>query len=292
MRRGNRWYAAFLALIVLTGCDPTPKHAAAPAVIDGGDIPMSVARQLLARFDGQLGGQPFVSRGDAITLSGPWEPAVAAEYARSLAGGMVVMDTTGESHPSTQVTVTWADGTSRAMFSLDPYAAVSLIRDFGLASDPCHTDSGCPDYLRLSDPKLVTGTIATSRGPATVPLWSYAVMGSKVRVQRLAIRLPDAPQPEPFSDAPGIIAIESAAVDPDGRTLHVAFLGGVCGTTTSAAVESEKAVVVVITSHEKAGEMCIRPLLLKVITVTLAAPLGDRVVLDARAGLPVVLRTG
>ena len=92
------------------------------------------------------------------------------------------------------------------------------------------------------------------------------------------------------------MAIDSASGTVGGNRLTVAFVGAPdpgnmpCGEDyTAEAVESDLAVVVIVTRHPHAAlfEACSAVGARRTATATLAAPLGDRAVLDLQQGTPV-----
>jgi hypothetical protein len=101
------------------------------------------------------------------------------------------------------------------------------------------------------------------------------------------------------NDPPVGIVVESVEVSADERQLHATFTGSPkpasqpCGVDYAGeAVESDLAVVVIIVEHRRpAPEACTSIGAVRSTMVRLAAPLGERAVLDAVQGLPVeVLR--
>ena len=121
--------------------------------------------------------------------------------------------------------------------------------------------------------------------------------GTAVRVTRVAIADPITVVPPPWdtSDPPVGVAIDSASGTVGGRELTVAFVGAplpadqACGEDyTAEAVESDLAVVVIVTRHPHAGfGACSAVGAPRTASVELAAPLGGRAVLEVQQGLPV-----
>ena len=136
-----------------------------------------------------------------------------------------------------------------------------------------------------------------SRGPATVPVWEFTIKGTAVRVTRVAVadRISVVPPPWDPSNAAEGIAIESAHGTPDARQLTVSFVGAPdrgdrpCGSDyTAEAVESDFAVVVIVIEHRNpTAGACSLVGAERAAEVDLAAPLGDRAVLEVQQGLPV-----
>jgi hypothetical protein len=120
---------------------------------------------------------------------------------------------------------------------------------------------------------------------------------SAVRLTRVAIDNAVSVQPPAWdpNNPPGGLAIESASGSAAGSDLTVAFIGAPdpgsqpCGEDYSAeAVESNLAVVVIVIRHPHVAlGACTSVGARRTADVRLAAPLGERAVLDVMQGLPV-----
>jgi hypothetical protein len=161
--------------------------------------------------------------------------------------------------------------------------------------------------LYVTGATLVTSEIQTGRGRATVPTWEYTLEGTAARISRVAVApassLSVEPPPWDSSNPPAGLWIESAEVSSDGRRLTAHFTGSrgpatePCGIDYSArAVESANAVVVIIDERHYEGPMrdsagrelaCNMMGFPRTATVDLAAPLGERAVLEVKQGQPV-----
>jgi hypothetical protein len=147
--------------------------------------------------------------------------------------------------------------------------------------------------------RLSTVKLQTTRGPATVPAWEYTLRGTAVRVTRVAVAgsatVTVSPPPWDPNNPPAGLQIESATTSTGSRQLTVTFTGAPgpasspCGIDyTGEAVESPRAVVVIIIEHPHApDESCNAVGARRTAVVDLAAPLGERAVLEVREGLPV-----
>ncbi|MFF8956959.1 hypothetical protein [Streptomyces sp. NPDC014894] len=112
-----------------------------------------------------------------------------------------------------------------------------------------------------------------------------AVEPSYLREPSVPPKEPTVPQDPPPSETPSSGDSRILSYSAEGRSLTVAFWGGVCGEYRATASESGDRVTVRIVEPElKPGENCIA--LAKEIkkTVTLAKPLGNREVVDADSG--------
>jgi hypothetical protein len=118
-------------------------------------------------------------------------------------------------------------------------------------------------------------------------------------VTRVAVadRISVVPPPWDPNNPPEGIWISSARGDADASQLTVAFTGSPggraqpCGADyTAEAVESDLAIVVIVTEHRNPTiGACTAVGAERTAVVDLAAPLGDRTVLEVERGLPVPL---
>lgn len=293
----RRGVCAALALTVAAGlfaCGRQPGDGAA-----GGDDRLEKqARQALARWDAAVaaggGKAAFVPVGDLTDQIGTWEAEVGADYKVALTTGNVV-DKAGLSEtPPPPGKIQWTDGVSREVPVISAAQALRAIRE----SPTSHDCNGCRP-IEITDARLSTRDIATSRGKATVPAWEFTVRGTAVRVTRVAVDPSAAitvtpPSWDPYN-APGGIAIESAVASAGGRELTVVFTGAPktadkpCGADyTATAIESSNAVVIII--HEKRHailETCTAIGARRTAVATVATPLAERAVLEVQQGLPV-----
>jgi hypothetical protein len=227
--------------------------------------------------------------GELTAQIGDWGASVGDNNKRSLMAGNVATSSELSEEAPPDGTVTWPDGTSAKVPLMAAQQAVGAISSTTEA--PC---SDCKPIL-LTDAQLTSGTIQTTRGPATAPIWAFSVQGSAVKVTRVAIANAQV-VPHPGDGDPGLSPpVESASGTVGGLELTVAFVGAPspgdqpCGEDyTGEAVESDLAVVVIVTRHPHAPpQICPAVGARRTTTATLAAPIGDRVVLDLRQGTPV-----
>ena len=285
--------AVVLALLALTlgACG----EAGAPSG-DSSDRLLSQAREALDRWDkavAEAGGeQAFVPVGSLTGQVGTWEPDNGDNKAALAAGRVVTTGPLSEDAPG-PTQVRWADGTTRAV---TPVSAAEALRQ--ISADAAADCGGCAP-LRVTDARLTRGTVQTSRGPAEAPVWEFTVAGTAVRVTRVAVGRGEQvtvtpPSWDPYH-APGGISIETATGTTGGRQLTVRFTGAPnpksepCGADYSAeALESTAALVVIVRAHPHAvNETCASVGATRTATVQLAAPLGDRAVLEVMQGQPV-----
>jgi hypothetical protein len=228
--------------------------------------------------------------GELTGQIGDWEEAVGDNNKRALMAGMVasVSPLSEEAPPDGEVA--WLDGTTTKVPLSSAQEAIVAIESN--TSAPC---SDCA-MLLVTAARLASGPIQTSRGPATAPIWEFTLQGTAVKVTRVAIANPVVVAPDEVGSQLGL-AIDSASGTVGGKELTVAFVGAPdpgnmpCGEDyTAEAVESDLAVVVIVTRHPHVapfGEACSAVGARRTASATMAAPLGNRAVLDLQQGTPV-----
>jgi hypothetical protein len=185
--------------------------------------------------------------------------------------------------------VRWPDG---EVSQVPLITAASAYEEFSRPADLIEEE--CP--AKGCRPLLVTGArlgevpLETSRGTIQAPAWMFTVEGVEQRKVHMAVD-PSAVTARPERIPGGteeVMAFDLVAGKPDELLLRYGF--GACDTVRGPrAYETGQLVVVDIDEEDSsAGEPC--PAILKVATttVTLARPLGDRLVLDSGTGLPVL----
>lgn len=148
-------------------------------------------------------------------------------------------------------------------------------------------------------PLTVTGVtlgavpVRTSRGEAQVPAWLFTVEELATPVAQLAVAptavTPVPPAPTPTQPLPeGLVAAQDM-VAVDGARLTVRLGVGACDTDITPVVLERPDVVVVGGAVTRSTGVCTDVLKLEPVTVTLAAPLGARPVLDVFTGAPLTI---
>jgi hypothetical protein len=226
--------------------------------------------------------------GELTGQIGDWEEAVGDNNKRALMAGMVASNSSLSEVTPPDGEVTWQDGTRTKVPLLSAQEAIVAIEST--------TEAPCSDctMLLVTAAELKSGPIQTSHGPATAPHWEFTVQGTAVKVTRVAIANPVVAAPDEVGSGLGL-AIDAASGSIGGTELTVAFVGAPdpgdkpCGEDyTADAVESDLAVVVIVTRHPHVTiGACSAVGARRTATTTLAAPLGDRVVLDLQHGTPV-----
>jgi hypothetical protein len=240
------------------------------------------------------GQQAFVPVGELTGQIGNWEEPVGDNNKRALYAGMLVPATELPTESPGDGQIRWEDGTSKAV---DTITAAQAMHDLKAAAT-----APCPDCepIQVTGARLSEATITTSRGSATAPAWEFVLTGTSVVVTQIAVAAPDritvTPPPWDSNDPPVGVSIESASGTVGGRQLTVALTGPQegadkpCGSDyTTEAVESSTAIVVIVTEHANlpVGGACDLVGYRREAPVALAAPLGDRTLLEVRQGLPV-----
>ena len=228
--------------------------------------------------------------GEVTAQVGDWgDSDVGDNNKQALMAGLIEGDDLPVDVPS-DGEVTWQDGTTASVLVLSAADAAAAIR---AVNQPC---DGCA-ALQITSARLTTGPFETTRGPATGPLWEFTIEGTEVKVTHVAIAnriavVPPAWDPE---DPPVGVWIGSAQGAASGSELTVAFVGAPlpgnqsCGEDyTTEAVESDLAVVVIVIRHPALTfGACTAVGAMRTAMAELAAPLGDRAVLQVYDGTPI-----
>ena len=240
----------------------------------------------------EAGGDPkVVPVGELTGQVGDWEPDVGSNNKIALMSGAFQVATTLPGSGPPVGDVQWADGTTTTVPLLSAQEAF-----LAMLTGPA---GPCPDCqpIQLTGAVPATASIETTRGPATVPVWSFTIDGSAVNVTRVAIADPVTVVP-PLWDPnhpPVGLAIDSAIGSASGTELTAVFVGAPkpgdqpCGEDyTAEAVESDLAVVIIVTRHANPTlGGCSAEGARRTATAELAAPLGKRAVLEVQQGMPV-----
>ena len=292
----RRWMLWIALVAVLASCGQAGDGAA--GTVPGGDDLDRLrpqARDALARYDkavAEVGSPRFVPVGELTGQRGDWEPA-NEENKASLAAGRVVVAGALPAASNPTGEVVWATGARKTFPLISAGEALDQLTAAGTGDCP-----GCAT-LQVTGARLTATPIQTTRGPAMAPAWEYSLNATAVRVTRVAVAgsaivKVTPPSWDPYNP-PGGLAIDSATTTARGRQLTVTFTGSPspasrpCGADYGAeAIESANAVVVIVVAHPHAAdEACSAIGAPRTTTVDLAAPLGERAVLEVQLGLPV-----
>ncbi|WP_329277425.1 hypothetical protein [Streptomyces sp. NBC_01451] len=183
--------------------------------------------------------------------------------------------------------VKWAGGESLTLPLVDARRAYTALDRVDSPEDP---------QLTVTSVELGEMSIATSRGPATVPAWLFTLEGYDEPLRRAAFEPSKLPKP-PIGRAAGGRTTRDGLeelgrlieVSEDGRSVTVMAFHGSCEDDPVVdALETDGSVVLSASSAGGTpGEICDAALRGERVTVKLDRPLGDRVLLDAFMGRPL-----
>lgn len=178
--------------------------------------------------------------------------------------------------------VAWAEGETLQRPVLTADTAYKTI---------ARADSEGP-HLTVTEVKLGEMTLATSRGPAAVPAWHFALDGYDTPLKRSAVRPSELPKSpiRKARDLPGHPVRHLTDIDQNGRSVTVMTLHGACddGSTVPTQETRESVVLSASVMHPKRDNAnCNKRGELQRVTVQLDRPLNDRVLLDAHTGQPI-----
>ncbi|MEW2594754.1 hypothetical protein AB0893_30520 [Micromonospora aurantiaca] len=164
-------------------------------------------------------------------------------------------------------------------------------------NDPVSTSApGACVALTVTGVRLGSAPVWTSRGRAEVPAWLFTVEELAVPVARVAVAprvtgrvsggtVPSRPLPAGLASAQQLRAVEGNRID------YVLGVGACDGPPTPLVLERPDVVVIGGAVVPPTGP-CTMQLVMKPVSVTLTAPVGGRVVLDAGSGAPLVVQPG
>lgn len=239
------------------------------------------------------GQQGLAIVGEATGMLGAWEVTVGGNNKLALIAGKVVSIVGLSDATPAPAEVHWKDGAVEMLPTISAARALEDLQASGVQA--CRECAA----LKITAAKLTTGEFMTSRGLATAPAWEFSLQGTAVHLTRIAIaaraNVTVTPPPWDPNNAPVGLSIDSASGKVGGTELTVSFVGAPepaskpCGADYAAeAVESSSAVVIIITSHRNPFPgACTLIGATRTAPVKLAAPLGDRAVLEVKEGLPV-----
>ena len=279
--------ASVVAAVAIAGC-LGPSAAETTKLHEQAEAALARWADAIAAAGGQTRVIPI---GELTGQVGDWEPDVGDNNKSALMAGLVAASASLPADPPPDEEVAWEDGTRETVPVLSAEEALAAI--WQGPKDIC---ADC-DSLLITDARLTTGPIQTTRGLATGPLWEFTLQGTAVRLTQVAIADPVRVVPPPWdaNDPPIGLRIDSASGSVGGRELTVTFVGAPhagdqpCGEDyTAEAVESDLAVVVIVTRHPALTfGGCTAVGAYRTTTVGLAAPLGERAVLEVMEGTAV-----
>ena len=297
----SRTAAVLVAALAVAACGsqraapPVTTHPVPPAASQNGPAAfITRARQVTALWERSAAARAWQAGLvllDASDLTPvPRDQGFSSQRAKDAFGsGHFRLAATLPAQPLAGV-VRWADGTTLRLPLLTARAAFAELA----AQRPCGGPYAC-GQLTVTGAQPGAVTVPTSRGLARLPAWHFTVAGlgwqvSEVGVARSAlVVLPGhGPIPPAGRATPGVSAL--TAISADGRTLTLGFIGSACDAAWGA-YRYESSGTVVAGSWERpsaASTPCPAAGMPRTARVTLARPLGTRVVLDVASGLPLV----
>lgn len=150
--------------------------------------------------------------------------------------------------------------------------------------------------LTVTEVRLGTAEVRTSRGEATVPAWLFTIEELGAPVARLAVaeaavaRVPEGVAPTRTPGRELVGAQDLTSVEGSRLTWRVGV--GACDSGIEPLVTEFDDVVVVGGGVVPATGVCTEQLLLKPVTASLREPLGARTVLDVLTGRPLTVVRG
>ncbi len=240
-------------------------------------------------------------RDSLIPLSGLTDvPAFSPNGELKAAYGNGWVEVAGTLPTATKPGASVSVGGSTIAVRLQPAAAA--LRDatpqrFG-ACPPAVTVGGCGDPVLITGAKLTTTTLATNRGVATVPAWSFTIKGNEGPLVQVAIDPADLdPAPGAGTQIPGAdgdrtrgVVASQALISIGGSTVTYSVGVGACDSDITPRVyETDDLVVVGATIGQPTAEVCNDMLKIQPVQVTTRSAVGTRPVVDALTGAPVVL---
>jgi hypothetical protein len=230
-----------------------------------------------------------------LTAEPDWTPRGTLKAA--FHGGWVRTATALPTTPGTGE-VRYADGAVVPVRTLDAQAAYDDM--VNPRSGPCPTpedERGTCDWVTITAATAVTTSISTARGPAEVPAWAFTVKGLPDPIVRVSVAGAEEPSdfeprglPSAPSDGRRILLFGQDVVSHTATRLIVTLGSGDCDTDLRPHVVETADVVVVggTALGPPADQACNAMLRLQEVTVPLREPVGDRPVLDAASGRPLL----
>ncbi|MDG4802750.1 hypothetical protein [Micromonospora sp. WMMD980] len=310
-----------LPLLVLSGCAAPGAGSAPPTAPDQRPEFTQRAEEVAGRWrPGPRWHQGYVPLQDATVLAG--EPGFTDETKVAFAAGWYRDQIRMPTAVPPDGTIRFPDGVLRVplVSAADAYAQLDqgdpppCDGRPGAPSGPGRPAAGGPTVepgpdspvsttaptpcvpLTVTAARLDTTPVWTSRGRVDVPAWVFTVDELTAPVVRVAVA------PRAVGDAPGgaadgrrlpdgLVAAQELRAVAGNRLDYVVGVGACDGAPTPLLLERPD-VVVVGASVVRSTVICTAQLVLKPVSVTLAAPLGARTVLDVGSGAPLLLRAG
>ncbi|MEV6947005.1 hypothetical protein AB0N07_34600 [Streptomyces sp. NPDC051172] len=251
------------------------------AVGHGGSRARAVADAWHGSQAAEVWAKGYHPMGDAVQL-----PAGAFHTAadkRAYTTRNFVLRTSLPDTPDRSGVVQWDDGRSLTLPLMDAQEAYDSVAR--------GSDDG--PHLTVTGARLGETTMATSRGPATVPAWLFTLDGHDTPLKVVALSPSEPPKSPiaPAAQSPGdeLWPIQGlVGMGDDGRAVTVLIVHGACDDGPAVDVlETHDSVVLSASVVGTKDGPCTAQLLGEEKTVKLGRPLGGRILLDAFTGGPL-----
>ena len=295
--RSRLWTSVcVLFVLAIAGCSsPSPGSTGSSEAAASGRVHEQAQAALVrwAEAVGDANQHGLVFVGELTGQIGDWEPAVGENNKIALMSGQIQTTESIATQAPPPGEVRWANGNTTSVDLLSAARALDeMVKSAGSTCSDCRP-------LEITAARLTNGAVQTSRGTATAPIWEFSLQGTNVKVTRVAVsgHVSVVPPPWDPNNAPEGISIDSARGTADASQFTVSFVGAPgeidqpCGADyTADAVESPLAAVVIVVEHRNPTvTACTAIGAERTALVRLSAPLGDRVLLEVKEGLPVPL---
>lgn len=276
------------------GASPSARasDAPSPSATDFAATRRAKAHFVLERWANEIAGvrDPIIFVHD-LTRGGGWRWRDANDQKSAFLSGQVEAIVPLSTDTPAPGQIVWPDGSrqeAQLLSAADAFA--DMVRRHQRAGSGC---DGC-EKLKVTGAKLVSVEHETVRGPASVPAWQFQfVPGDKPMhpISHVAMRdyITAADYEDWFEHANSVYV---AYGQPSERRLTVGYSGSACAEADrfhGEAIETDVAVTLLIHYRPRRNEpqVCIAMAVGYQVTVELAAPLGDRYVIDPESGFPV-----
>ena len=269
-RPRGAWLAAAAALVVLAGCT-SGSHASSPAP----SSQLTTALGHWASFPVGATTRPLVVESGA-EVNGPYSFRNAADKI-AFAAGAITLPRSLPSGPAT-----------RAGFALISAAKAASVLTTGHAGGPSPSTR-----LSVTKVRLGTGIFGTDRGAQALPAWQFTLQGVSGTVNVLAVAASARFWPASLKQVS--TGIRAAQAGRSGRALTLTVQGAQAGTGPCQATYSIRqqssghavAIDVLARQHDSGQGGCASVGYRVTLPVTLPAPLGNRVLVDASTSAPI-----
>ena len=189
--------------------------------------------------------------------------------------------------------IQFADGTSLPVPMAGAQTAYSLLPS---RVGDCPTDGQPPtcQWVTITSANLSTVAIATSRGPAQVPAWSFTLDGLPQPLLRVAVASSATTSPPvvelPGPNNPDGIVSAMQLESREGNVIAFDVGIGACDKGAQGLVREFPELIVVggSVSPPEAGTICNTSLVPQRVEVRTTQPVGNRPIVDALTGRPIV----